>query len=211
MRSWKTTLFGLLAAAGGGIAASMSAGVIDPTHFPAWIKDIAVMLGIVGTAGMGLAARDNDKSSEQVGAGTSGAGTSSGSSAKLAFLFAGILALGGVVGLAGCQATPSRVAYNSVMVPATTADLAMTAWGDYVKAYHPPISEELKVKAAFEHYQAAELVAISTARIYADFAASGNTNALLVRAQSTLTSQTATQALADLVNLLRGLGVKLPQ
>lgn len=67
--SWKTSLFGLLAAIGGGILAAMQTGTIDPATLPPWVKSVAVILSIVGTAGVGLFARDNNKTSEDVNAG----------------------------------------------------------------------------------------------------------------------------------------------
>jgi hypothetical protein len=69
MRSWKTTFFGYLAAIASGITGAMASGVIDPAHLPAWFKSLAALASVVGTAGLGQSARDNDKTSEQVGAG----------------------------------------------------------------------------------------------------------------------------------------------
>ena len=61
--SWQTTVCGILAAAGTGLM-----GVKDP----AWVGTIGQIMAAIGTAGLGLAARDNNKSSEQVGAGNTG-------------------------------------------------------------------------------------------------------------------------------------------
>ena len=58
MKSWKTSLFGILAAAAGGVAA---AG-LDPT-----ITKIAMIIASVATAAMGFFARDKDVTSEQQG------------------------------------------------------------------------------------------------------------------------------------------------
>ena len=57
-KSWKTTLFGILGAVGAYLIT-----VKDPT----WAQNIGGILAAIGTAGMGLAARDNDKSSEDAG------------------------------------------------------------------------------------------------------------------------------------------------
>ncbi len=119
------------------------------------------------------------------------------------------LALGLAGLVAGCGSTPSRVAYNTVDTPAIAVDSAMRAWGDYVAKYHPPAATELKVKAAFERYQRAELLAIDAAQAYAEVSANTSTNSLAARLQAEATSQTAANALADLVNLLQNLGVKL--
>lgn len=64
--SWKTTVFGIIAAAGTGLLA-----VKDPS----WVATLGQIMAAVGAAGVGLAARDNDKSSEQVGAGNTGTPT----------------------------------------------------------------------------------------------------------------------------------------
>ncbi len=65
MQSWKTTLAGI-AAIVAAVATAVSAHFDnDPATLPDWTMVIAVI-----TAGVGLVlARDNDKSSEQVGAG----------------------------------------------------------------------------------------------------------------------------------------------
>ena len=58
---------------------------------------------------------------------------------------------------------------------------AMTAWGSYVAANHPPASQELAVRAAFEKYQAAELLAIDATASYTA-ATSINSSAALASA-----------------------------
>jgi anti-sigma-K factor RskA len=65
MKSWKTTLAGI-AAIVAAVATAVSAQLDnDPGTVPDWTMVIAMI-----TAGVGLVlARDNDKSSEQVGAG----------------------------------------------------------------------------------------------------------------------------------------------
>lgn len=65
MKSWKTTLAGI-AAIVAAVATAVSAQFDnDPATLPDWTMVIAMI-----TAGVGLVlARDNDKSSEQVGAG----------------------------------------------------------------------------------------------------------------------------------------------
>ena len=57
--SWKTSLFGILAAIGTGLAQTQS--------HDSWLGLAGMILAMIGTGGMGMAARDNDKSSEQVG------------------------------------------------------------------------------------------------------------------------------------------------
>ena len=58
--SWKTTLFGILAAIGTGLSQT------QPSD--SWLGVSGVLLAMVGTGGLGMVARDNNKSSEAVGA-----------------------------------------------------------------------------------------------------------------------------------------------
>jgi hypothetical protein len=59
MKSWKTTLFGLMAALG--------AAALTVDGLPPWALTVCKLSAALGLAGMGFCARDNDKSSEQVG------------------------------------------------------------------------------------------------------------------------------------------------
>lgn len=58
-KSWKTTLFGCLGAVG---------VFLMNQKDPAWLSIVGQILGAIGTAGIGMTARDNDKTSEDVGA-----------------------------------------------------------------------------------------------------------------------------------------------
>lgn len=58
MKSWKTTLCGAIAAAAGGVAAAN----LNPL-----VTKIAGIIAALATGLTGLFARDNDKSSEDVG------------------------------------------------------------------------------------------------------------------------------------------------
>lgn len=57
--SWQTTLFGILAAAGLAMSQGANPG--------SWLHLIGQVLAVVGTGGIGVTARDNNKSSEDVG------------------------------------------------------------------------------------------------------------------------------------------------
>ncbi len=59
MKSWKTTVAGIIAAAAGGVA---SAG-LDPV-----ITKVAGIVATIATAAIGFFARDNNVTSEQAGA-----------------------------------------------------------------------------------------------------------------------------------------------
>lgn len=56
--SWKTTAFGCIGAVG---------GVLVNQKDPAWLGIVGQILLALGTAGMGFSARDNNKTSEDVG------------------------------------------------------------------------------------------------------------------------------------------------
>ena len=104
----------------------------------------------------------------------------------------------------GCSTGQIGTAYKVETATDTTIATAMSIWGDYVKANHPPVSEELQVQSAFQKVQAAELLANSATTIAAQNV--GNTNLL----NAVLTSSAAeTQAFTDLVTLLQSFGVKL--
>lgn len=95
-----------------------------------------------------------------------------------------------------------------------TISAAMSGWNDYVGQFHPSVVEELKVKAAFEKAQAAELLAIDASKGLMDLTA---TNAAPVspadqsaaRAKVTAASQSAAATLADLVGVIQSFGVPL--
>jgi hypothetical protein len=123
-------------------------------------------------------------------------------------LLVGLLGLSLCWTITGCN-TPQRTAYVAVGGVQVSAETAMGAWNVYVGAFHPSVATELKVKAAYEKYQAAMVAVCDAGAIYA---ASGVTNATgqtgagaaLATAQAN-----AAQSLADLVNLLRSLGVNV--
>ena len=60
MTSWKTSLAGILTGLG---------MVLMQVNDPAWVHHLGVVLAAAGAAMLGTTARDNDKTSEDVGAG----------------------------------------------------------------------------------------------------------------------------------------------
>ncbi len=62
VKSWKTTIAGAIAALGVYLT-----GIENPE--PAWLGTVGEIMGAAGALLVGLWARDNDKSSEAVGAG----------------------------------------------------------------------------------------------------------------------------------------------
>jgi hypothetical protein len=99
--------------------------------------------------------------------------------------------------------TGCATAYKAEATADISVNAAMTAWNDYVAQNHPPLSQELQVKAAFYKVQAAELSALDSTILAASVT---STNGVTL-ANPDYTA--ATNALFDLVNLLRSFGVKI--
>lgn len=64
MRSWTTTILGILSASA--IALPQLLALFDSD--PSTVFDLSIFLGALGIGGVGVAARDNNVSSEQAGA-----------------------------------------------------------------------------------------------------------------------------------------------
>jgi len=107
--------------------------------------------------------------------------------------------------------------YKTEKAADVTVSAAMTAWGNYVAQYHPPVAQELQVKAAFEKYQAAELLAVDATKSMFDLTATnaataGTTNATasaVAQLKVTAATQAASQALADLIAVIQSFGVQI--
>ena len=110
MSSWKTTLAGLLS--GGGI--------LFAQQFPEWQK-WGLFASALGSLLMGLAARDNDKSSEEVGAGGASVPASRSSRIPLSLLF---LFLIPIVLLCGCVFSGCASGIQRVKKTTTTTSLS---------------------------------------------------------------------------------------
>lgn len=137
-------------------------------------------------------------------------GGSSGISGAVAGLLLAGLLTGLVAPLTGCSTTPQRVVYQAAGTTITSADVAMQAWEDYVKQYHPPVAQEQAVKAAYEKYQASMVALIDGMEIYVTLAAnSSGTNSPPSMDQVLMAQKLASQTLADLLTLLVQFGVKL--
>lgn len=107
---------------------------------------------------------------------------------------------------AGCQSAPG-VVYKTVGTADATAYAALQAWGDYVSANHPPVSQEIAVRAAYQKFQTAEELSLDVGKGLLSYTGTNAPAGLL--AQSTAASQAETQALQDLLTLLAQFGVKL--
>lgn len=118
----------------------------------------------------------------------------------------------GLCGVVGCNTSQQKIAFNASSGTQVTIEAAMTGWSDYVKAFHPPDATRAKVKAAYQKYQKAAVMFIDTEQLGETLA--GNTNAspadILATSNASARAQAqAAQALADLVDVLRGIGVKI--
>ncbi len=111
----------------------------------------------------------------------------------------------GFVACGGCK-SPESAAYNASKTAHITALAAMAAWSDYVTAKHPPVEQERKVEAAFNNYKAAQLVLLDATKAYMQAGASPDKT---VQDRFDLALASGGAALADLINLIQSLGVKL--
>jgi hypothetical protein len=204
MKSWKTTLGGALGAAG---TALMGAGSLDwlPPSHKTVIMEVGFFAGILGVLFVGLFARDNDRTSEDVGAGQPPNPTPPrpGGALIISLCLAGLFGWGL---FAGCQVSPTRAAYTAEATAQVSVETAMRAWNDYVGQFHPSLDQERQVKAAYERYRAAMVAMIDASELYAS---ATSTNAPAAALSAELARQNAANRLTDLVNLLRQFGVKL--
>lgn len=105
-----------------------------------------------------------------------------------------------------CSTSEQTVAFKATSAGVVTIDTAMTAWHDYVTAQASagtpvPVATRLQVKSAYEKYQAAAVLLIDAE---AAIASTSSTNS-----PPGSTTAAASQALADLITLLRNIGVKI--
>lgn len=195
MKSWKTTLGGSITALGGALLGAGELGWIKEEHrYP--IKLLGLLATILGPFMIGIFARDNDKSSEEVGAKKPG----------ISPLLPAILA---VSLLAVACSGPGRNAYIASSATHATVEQAMFAWGDYVKQFKPPVEAELKVKMAFEQYQKCMITAINEQQAYFRMLREAGTNAPPASERVRVTSRAVSDALFRLVETLRTYGVKI--
>ena len=105
----------------------------------------------------------------------------------------------------GCKTTP----YKAVATTQITVQAAMSLWGAYVSANHPPVAQELAVKSAYEKWQSAMAVVCDAGKAYsAAQQANAANQSILLGALSQAVTDAATDQ-ADIVDLLTKFGVKL--
>lgn len=107
----------------------------------------------------------------------------------------------------GCKSA-NTTAYRATGAAVVTVDKAMTAWGEYVAKFHPPVEQEQRVKDAFEKYQTA---ASAVAKAGAEHAKLANDPNREPGAKITLdeTIAAAGAALEQLTFLIQRFGAKL--
>lgn len=107
--------------------------------------------------------------------------------------------------LGGCSTTPQQATYRAAGTAIVSVDTAMKLWGAYVAAQHPPASQEMAIKSAYEKYQASMAVVCDAGAVYSS---TGGTNAAAVGALNQAVHDSG-QELVDLENLITSFGVKL--
>jgi hypothetical protein len=114
---------------------------------------------------------------------------------------AGVLSL-----TSGCAS--NQTVYRTSGTAKVTADAAMRTWGAYVAQFNPSVEKEQQVKAAFEKYQAAQLLLLDSAIAYRKAEASGG-DKTAAQAKLDASIAGASAALGDLIGLIESFGVKL--
>lgn len=104
--------------------------------------------------------------------------------------------------ITGCK-SGNQTAYRTVQSVDITADVAMRAWGVYVRERHPGVEAEQRVEAAFNAYIAVAMV-VAEAGVALSRADNQST-----RSQFDIALAAAAVALGDLTNLISAFGVKL--
>lgn len=131
---------------------------------------------------------------------------SNGSASKLPLiLLVALLAL--PLGLStACKSTPQAVTYQAAATTSVTVEAALHAYNAFAKAGKTTVEQNQAVKAAFLKYQAAFAVVCDAGAIYA---ATSSTNSPAASAALQTAIVNANNTIADLINLVRALGVKI--
>jgi len=106
---------------------------------------------------------------------------------------------------AGCKSTPYKVAATTTI----SVQTAMSLWGAYVSANHPPVEQEQAVKTAYEKWQLSMAIVCDAGKTYAaaQQAGASNQSVLLAALEQSITDLDVNKT--DLVNLLVSFGVKI--
>lgn len=123
------------------------------------------------------------------------------------FLICGLLAFGST----GCgifQAKPAKVATNISDASKITVEAALRAWNDYIPVGKPSLQQQEQVRDAWKKYKAAQLLLLDCAIIVKESEAAGLSDPQAQEALNISIAE-ASNALGDLVNLLRTFNVKI--
>lgn len=191
----QTLIRSVLKVGGGALLAN---GVASETDVEAIIGGVVALIGVV----WGIWHRRKNAAAGQT------------ASALSVVLLAGLVSglLFAPVVLTGCKSV-EKTTYRVTGVTAATVDKAMLGWGDYVaqqqlRGTPVPLSDELKVKKAFQQYQLA-LKAVTDAGLeYSTIKQSGS-DAGLPAAQAALNSAAAIlgASMSELVDLIASFGI----
>lgn len=103
----------------------------------------------------------------------------------------------------GCKSAPKN-AYVTANTATITVEAAMKLWDTYVSQQHPSVATEVKVKAAYDAYRAADIALLKAGKAMLEAQSDANTTSWK-QAEAALTASAN-----DVYNLLKSLGVKLP-
>jgi len=100
----------------------------------------------------------------------------------------------------GCK-HPDVAAYKVSKTVDISADAALEGWRQYVIANHPPVKDELKVQAAYDHYKKVQVDLLDVVLAYRQKLADDSSLNRAIALAST--------ALFDLVDVIESFGVNL--
>ena len=127
-------------------------------------------------------------------------------SGVVSLLLVGALLCSPVVLMQGCTSSAARVTYQTAGATSVTVEAAVRAYNVFAAQGKTTVEQNLAVKKAYERYQACMAVLCDAGMVYA--ASAGNTNAPAA-AGLQQAALNASASIADVVNLVRALGVEI--
>lgn len=126
----------------------------------------------------------------------------------LPLLLIGALLVCGGPTVTGCKSTPAKIAANASDGARITVEAALGAWDAYIVKNHPPLKQQEAVRSAWVTYKQAQLVVLDAAILFKQAEnAGGNTSGAQTALSGAIVD--ASNALADMLALLRQFGVKI--
>lgn len=123
------------------------------------------------------------------------------------FLICGLLAFS-TTGCGLFQAKPAKVATNISDASKITVEAALRAWNDYIPVGKPSLEKQEQVREAWKKYKSAQLLLLDCAILVKQSEAAGLNDPQAQEALNISIAE-ASQALADLIQLLRTFNVKI--